>query len=194
MEMSSPRVRSLRPLKNIVYFPKPQLYNVIEGERAILRRRSKSAEPLRQQSRRSKSADAIEPRVMNGSARRAIRSKSIDVINQPRMPARRTQRFQSVDCRGRNAVTRQPNQRTDVPVHNVNALEHLAQSQAILTTELIKMKNDLNAQNKKVDLLTRQDVANQEFLEKMVKEAKEKDIQMYALRNELQAALNRLGN
>lgn len=95
------------------------------------------------------------------------------------MAARRVNRSKSVDGR-----------RADDPA----TLGYLAQAQAMLTTELIKMKDSLDAKNKKIDSLVKQDQANQKLIANMMKDGDEKQAQLACLQNQLHEALNRLGN
>lgn len=221
--------RGLRKQGPVIYFPKAQLFNVIERKSTDTPRRSKSLEQLQerehnhQPGRRSTSAGSARrrcnsgvsdlPRGSNQPGRRAIRSVSVDggrrgcnsgAIDFPRsadQPGRRAERSMSVDarCRGRissvNNVTRRADQRVDVPCVDTSAtIGHLAQSQAILANELIKMKDEICAHSKKNDLLTKQNSANQELIAKMAQEIKQKDAQIRGLINRLQTTLNRIGN
>lgn len=136
----SNKTRELRPSKPVEYYPKAKLYNVV----AAVSRRSKSADggTFRQISqtvarRRSRSVEARMP-----AARPA----------QPHAPARRTKRSQTIDGRNDGSIPQlEP---------NMVAVNYLAQSQALLTAEVIKMKDQLGTQKKKIESLTKQNEAN----------------------------------
>lgn len=165
MEAQSGRV--LRERNQAVnYFPKQQLYTVVTGHaenRGALRRRSRSEEPHEQN------------RV---AGRRAFRSQSVD---QPHIPARRARRSISVD--GRLA---------EGAVSDTNAFNCLAQSNQMLTSELIKMKNEMNAKDKKLDLMSKQNMANQKMIESIVTDCDAQNREIERLEQELREALNRL--
>lgn len=214
-------LRKLREQDRVIYYPKPQLYHITEGKSGDSFRRSTSAEPVRQQRHqqpRRRSA-SVEPRLMAGRrairsmsvdaataqmpGRRAIRSTSVEGANV-QMPGRRGKRSQSIDYvdggRGRNSggkyVPRRANNRTDISVSDINAttIRHLAHSQSILTEELIKVKGDLSVMQKKKDLLTKQDSANQKLIAELVQSVGQKDRQISGLKTQLQMALNHIGN
>lgn len=235
--------RGLRIQDRVVYFPKPERFNIIERKSTDSRRRSKSLEQFRGQPTQSgRRSTSVEPQMLRDRrgarlisvdgerrgrisgvldlprgttqpGRRAIRSVSVDAgrlgcnsgaFDLPQgvdQPGRRAKRSISVDARrrGRNSgVTnglRGADRRVDIQDVDASAtIAHLAQSQAILANELIKMKDDFCAQSKKNDLLTKQDNANQKLIAKMAQEVEGKDEQIRALTNRLQVALNRIGN
>lgn len=205
MEIAPPRssARSLRPLKPVNYFPKPQLFNLVENKPGFSGRRSQSAEPLRRQScglgnqvipgRRTQRSQTIDGRGRNDvmqrtvvPARRAFRSGSVD--NFRPMPPHGIQRLQTND--GNHSGCNAANQPA---MYDLNAFQMLTQTQAILTADMIKMKDDLAAQIRKADLLSKQDTANQKLIAQMAKEAENKDVHMAAMREELAKANNRIG-
>lgn len=125
--------------------------------------------------RRSRSLEQRQPQT---AARRINRSQSVD---QTRMAARRASRSRSIESRARQNDT--------VP----DTLGMLAQANALLTTELIKMKDELDAKNKKIDALVKQDTANQRLIGNMVQDSDQKQKQLACLQNQLDEALHRVG-
>lgn len=185
--------RNLRQRDRVNYFPKQQLYNVvmepIVNRRAGSRKRSKSVDQIQRQqqqttARRSRS---IEPRMPaqrenqpQMPARRANRATSFD---QPRMPARRVNRAKSVDGR------RVDNRRAD----ESDTLALLAEAHAMLTMEVLKMKDVLFEKDRQIDMLTRQGMANKKLIKSMAKYSDEQNVKLDRLQNQLEDALNRLG-
>lgn len=185
--------RNLRQRDPVNYFPKQQLYTVVmepsANNRAAARKRSMSVDQIQRKQNRTiaRRSRSIEPRMpaQRGNqprmpAPRANRATSID---QPRMPARRVNRAQSVDDRRSD----------DRRCNEFDTLALLAQAHAMLTTELIKMKDVLAEKNRKIDMLTKQDAANQNLIKNMVKEGDIKNVKSDRLQNQLKEALNRLG-
>lgn len=184
--MESNKTRELRPSKPVVYYPKAKFYNVV----ATVSRRSKSADSgtirhISQTVARRRS-HSVETRMSEARpARRASRSRSVD-INQQHVAARRTKRSQTIDGRNDGAIPQQD--------PNMVAVNYLAQSQALLTAEVIKMKDQLGTQKKKIESLTKQNDANQDLMDKMQMEVEEKNVQLACLQKQLESALQKLGN
>lgn len=167
--MQSKSERVLRERKNTIeYFPKQRLYTVVMEEcanyRAGSHRRSKSLEEQRQGQSRA-------------ASRRLTRSQSVD---GPRMAAKRYSRSKSIE---------RPQSDDTAP----DTLKYLAQANAMMTKEIIKMKNELDDKHKKINALTKQDVANQQLIAIMRQDSDERNEQVRCLEIQLQDALNRLG-
>lgn len=175
MDFQSERVLRQRD-KAVVYFPKQLLYTVVpEGTanyRAGSRRRSKSTDhsqtPKSRPARRMNRCQSLD---QSGYTERL--TNRLLSIEERQVPARRGYRFQSVE--GRRAVD-------DVAFDTVG---HLAQAQATLTMELIKIKDQLDAKKKQVEMLLKQDVANQQLIANMIKDGEEKDAELARLQDQL---------
>lgn len=119
--------------------------------------------------------------VVEAGARR--RSRSLDERQPTQAAARRAFRSKSVDQR---AAVRRDSVIPPRPEDN----NYLAQANAMLTNELIRMKDDLDTQRKKIDSLKKQDMANQKLIEEMRKFCIEKDEELGRLKNDLEIALD----
>lgn len=176
MESQSDRV--LRKRTKVEYFPKQPLFNMVAVE-AGSRRRSKSVDVPRPAARRvNRSQSVDQPRMLAVAARRDNRTQSIE---RTRMAARRAVRSKSVDERHRNEI---------IPD---DAVTCLAQSISKLTATLTEMKGELVEKNNKIDMLVKQDKANQQLIRNMIKEGEEKQKEMANMEQRMQHAFNRLG-
>lgn len=164
-KMESDRILRRR-VKPVEYFPKQKLYTVATLEecgRAGFRRRSKSTE---HQSCRK-----------NVAGRRTNRSQSVD---QPRIAARRVVRSQSID-QPTAAARRARRSKSAGPEDRRDTFSYMAQAHATLAMQLEKAKDELDEKNKKIELLIKQNTANQKLIADMNKECQEKDAEIARL-------------
>lgn len=192
MESNTKSSHSLRERKKVEYYRKQPLYTVVNA--------------MPGSRRRSKSNDAENrPRA---TGRRINRSKSVDIPSSKRenrhsvdqrqlavpkvnkhqskgqisMAAQRTTRSKSIDDR------RRPNKITEN-----DPVKCLAKSNAMLAAELVKMKSELDDKNKKIENLMQRNMANQKFINDMIKDGEEKQKQIDCLNEKLESAMNRSG-
>lgn len=116
------------------------------------------------------------------------RSKSVD-----ERPAARANRASS-DERGVQAPLRGRSKSIDKRPNPVNgdAFHNLAEANALLSIEFIKVKNELEAKNKRIEFMQKQDVGNRKLIADLTYENKEKD-EVIAGLNERMTILLRSG-